>query len=386
MIDTGRTTKKILVICAALVAWSSGAQYVMPNPPSIAAEGYILLVAETGKILAEFNADEELPPASLTKIMTSYVAATMLSEDRAKLDDEVPVSVTAWRTPGSRMFIQEGTTVSLEDLLRGIVVQSGNDASVAVAEHLAGSEGAFADMMNAYGEQLELTGTYYVNSTGLPDDAHLSTARDTATLSVALIEQYPDHYAMYAEKEFTYNDITQKNRNSLLTLDQSVDGVKTGYTAEAKYCLAASALRRGMRLVTVVMGAQSDAARVRETRKLLSYGFRNFENRTIYDQSAVVATVPISFGVEPQLDLAVAERLLVTIPRGSYENVDAEIDIPDGLEAPVNKGDAVGSLRLVLEGEEIATVPLVAKQSIELAGFFARVGESIMDFFAGLFN
>ena len=374
------------MICAALVAWSSSAQYVMPNPPSIAAEGYILLVAETGKILAEFNADEELPPASLTKIMTSYVAATMLSEDRAKLDDEVHVSVTAWRTPGSRMFIQEGTTVSLEDLLRGIVIQSGNDASVAVAEHLAGSEGAFADMMNAYGEQLELNGTYYVNSTGLPDDAHLSTARDTATLSVALIEQYPGHYAMYAEKEFTYNDITQKNRNTLLTLDQSVDGVKTGYTEEAKYCLAASALRRGMRLVTVVMGAQSDAARVRETRKLLSYGFRNFENRTIYDQSAVVATVPISFGVEPELGLAVAERLLVTIPRGSYENVDAEVDIPDGLEAPVNKGDAVGSLRLVLEGEEIATVPLVAKQSIELAGFFARVGESIMSFFAGLFN
>ena len=363
-----------LGICAAPI----------PQAPSIAAKGYVLIDASTGKGLSEFNGDELLPPASLTKIMTSYVAAVEIREGRINLADQVPISVKAWRTPGSKTFVREGTSVSLSDLLRGVIIQSGNDASVAVAEYIAGSEEAFAGMMNQHAEDIGMTRTDFRNSTGLPDREHLTTARDLVTLVRSLISEFPDHYKIYSEREFTYGGIRQNNRNRLLWRDKTVDGVKTGMTKDAGFCLVASAMRGGMRLVSVVMGATDDETRMRETQKLFQWGFRYFETQTLFEPNISLQKTRIYYGEKEELELGIEEKLILTFPRGSYEDLESEIDFPSIIEAPIQIGQKIGELRVNLDGRELASVPLIARSAVLEAGFFSRASDAIELFFSGL--
>ena len=367
--------------CAALAA---AAPNFIPDPPSVSSKSYILMDAKVGAVLAMRDADEPLPPASLTKIMTSYVAAAELAAGRIALDDDVPISVKAWRTGGSRMFVQEGTTVKLEDLLRGIVIQSGNDASVAVAEFIGGSEDGFANMMNAYAEELGLAASRFVNSTGLPDEGHYSSARDLALLSAALIERYPKHYEMYAERSFQYGDIEQPNRNRLLWRDKSVDGVKTGHTDAAGYCLVAAALRDGTRLIAAVMGAASIDARFQDAQKLLAYGFRYFETRELYAGGEVLDTAEAWYGTVETVSMGVAEPLRLSLPRGRYDDLVATLETPPRFEASIAACQEIGVVRVTLDEEVLAEAPLIAHAAVPEAGLFSRMGDGIALFFRDL--
>lgn len=302
------------------------------------------------------------------------------------MDDEVLVSVKAWRTPGSRMFIREGRKVRLSDLLRGIIVQSGNDASVALAEHLAGSESAFADMMNQQAELLGMHASNFVNATGLPDEEHYTTASDLAKLTRALIDQHPEYYAIYSEREFEFNGIKQPNRNRLLWRDRTVDGVKTGHTDAAGYCLVASALRDDMRLISVVMGAKDDEDRMRESQKLLQYGFRYFETQHLYDANVALKTEPLWYGEQDTISFGVVDDVVVTIPRGRYEEVVADMTLPSRLEAPITAGDEVGELVLRLDDEAVYRAPLVALEDGVEAGVFSRAGDAVTLFFKDLWG
>ena len=380
------TSVAVLLFLWSAVLAHAQVPVIIPRPPSLDATSYIMMDATTNKVLVEFNSDEARPPASLTKIMTSYAVAAELASERISEEDMVPVSVRAWRTPGSKMFIKEGTEVRLHDLLLGMIVQSGNDASVALAEYVAGGEVAFADMMNQYAERLGMVNSYFLNATGLPDDGHVSTARDVAILSRALIQDFPDHYALYKIADFTYNDIRQPNRNRLLYLDKSVDGIKTGHTGAAGYCLAASAERSGMRLITVVLGNDSDEARIRDTKKLLSYGFRTYETRQVYDGTEIVSAAPISYGEVDELDLRLAGPLTVTYWRGRADQLKAQVDIPEEIVAPIAEGQEVGTLRLMIGEEEFAAVPVVASSDVKEAGFFSRVFEDIGKWIGKLFD
>ncbi len=377
----------LLLICSQ----ANAAPAIIPAPPQLAASGYLLIDARTGKALVEQNAEQRLPPASLTKIMTSYVAAKELALGTISLEDEVDISVEAWRTEGSRMFVREGTKVRLEDLIRGIVIQSGNDASVAVAEHIAGSEAAFADVMNQYAVQLGMVGTNFANSTGLPDDSHYTTAHDLALLTTALINEFPEHYAIYKERSFTYGapgeqPKRQANRNKLLFRDSTVDGVKTGHTKAAGYCLVASAVRDDMRLISVVMGATSEESRARESQKLLTYGFRYFETAQLYGAEEVLKQVRVWGGQHGSIRMGLAEDLLLTIPRGSRQNLQATLSFIDEVHAPVAQGDQLGTLTVTLpEGREIS-LPLKALNPVKEAGFFVGLWDSIQLFFLKLFG
>ncbi len=373
-----------LLAGAVACAVPAAGQGIVPDPPQVAARGYVLLDAATLDVLAETNADERLPPASLTKIMTSYVAASELEEGRIDLSDSVPISVNAWRTPGSRTFVREGTEVVLADLLRGIIIQSGNDASVAVAEYIAGAEDAFADMMNSHGESIGLTNTHFTNATGLPSQEQYSTAKDMALIARALIQRYPEHYAIYSERSFKYNDIEQPNRNRLLWRDRTVDGVKTGHTAAAGYCLVASAERDGMRLISVVMGAESDGIRMRESQKLLAYGFRYFETRELYDPDTPLKVSDVWYGESDTVAMGVSESVVVTIPRGRYDDLEATLDLPRAIEAPVTVGQELGELRVSLDDQLVVRAPLVAREAVAEAGFFLRFFEGIAIFFREL--
>ena len=365
------------ILTSAIACLSVGADFIVPKPPQIRATGYVLLEPGTNTLIVEQNSRERLQPASLTKIMTSYVAAAELAAGRVELDDEVPISVHAWSMSGSRMFVLEGTEVRFEDLLRGIVIQSGNDASVAVAEYIAGSEEVFADLMNEYSREIGLKDTNFANSSGLPDDNHYTTAHDVAILSARLIEDFPEHYRMYSELEFTYAGITQLNRNRMLQLDKTVDGIKTGKTEAAGYCLAASAVRDGMRLISVVMGTDSPSARVRETRKLFTYGFRNYETRTIVDPTKPIKTVEAWFGVEDTLDLGVKEAVTLTILRGQFENLAIDAVLPKRVDAPIEAGQSLGEVAISFEETELARVPLVARHSVEEDWFLNRLWDSV---------
>jgi D-alanyl-D-alanine carboxypeptidase (penicillin-binding protein 5/6) len=357
---------------------------IIPAPPQLAAEGYLLIDAATGTPLVEFNADQRLPPASLTKIMTSYVAAKEIERGIITLDDEVGVSIKAWRMEGSRMFIQEGTKVRLEDILRGIIVQSGNDASVALAEHVAGSEEGFADLMNQYAQQLGMTNTNFVNATGLPDENHYTTANDLARLTVALINQFPEQYKIYSEKYFTYSEIRQPNRNRLLMRDSSVDGVKTGHTEAAGYCLVASAVRGEMRLLSVVMGASSQEGRAAESQKLLTYGFRYFETAHLYRADETLRQVRVWGGQHQTVNLGLSADVVMTIPKGIRDELQAEIQIQNEIHAPIEKGDELGSLTIGLPDKEDISVALTALNGVQQAGFFARIWDSILLFFVNI--
>ena len=361
------------LVCAA--ATPAVAARLVPDVPPISSKGYILMDADTRDVIAERDSDTPLPPASLTKIMTSYVAAGEVAAGRARLDDEVPISVKAWRTGGSKTFVREGTKVRLEDLLRGIIIQSGNDASVALAEFIGGDEDGFANMMNTQAREIGMAASHFTNATGLPDDGHYASARDLAVLAAELIRRYPDHYAMYAERSFKYGDIKQPNRNRLLWRDKTVDGVKTGLTDAAGYCLVASALRDGTRFIAVTMGAETDNARFGDAQKLLAYGFRYFETQQIFGAGEVVATRPVWYGETDTITATVRDAVLVTLPRGRRADLQAVVDVPADVEAPIDAGEQLGIVRVTLDGETLAQVPLLADAAIAQAGVFARFGD-----------
>ncbi len=359
---------------------------IIPPPPKIAGTSYLLVDADTMKVLVENEIHEPVPPASLTKIMTGYIAAVELEAGRISLEDQVPISVKAWRAPGSRMFVREGTRVGLEDLLRGIIVQSGNDASIAMAEHIAGSEDAFADMMNQQAIQLGMTMTQYQNATGLPRDDHYTSAWDLAVLTQSLIERFPSSYQIYSERSFAFNDIEQPNRNRLLWRDRTVDGVKTGHTSAAGYCLVASAKRGNMRLISVVLGTESEEARMRESQKLLSYGFRYFETQKLYDAGVPLKTSRIWYGEAEDIQIGLAEEVFVTIPRGHYEDLKAELSVVKTIEAPVAAGQELGELRLHFADELVLSAPLVALQEAKEADMFSRLLDGAQLIFRDLFG
>ncbi|WJG07827.1 serine hydrolase [Aliiglaciecola sp. LCG003] len=369
--------------CAALTVFtvSVSAAVVIPPPPSVAAKGYILLDHNTGHVIAEMNADIQMAPASLTKMMTSYVIGNEIKLGNIKESDVVTISETAWAKnfpDSSKMFIEVGKQVSVGDLNRGIIVQSGNDACVAIAEHIAGSEDAFVSMMNAHAEKIGMSSTHFVNSHGLHDADHYTTPRDMATLGNALITDVPDEYALYKEKEFTYNDIKQYNRNSLLW-DKSlnVDGIKTGHTSDAGYSLVTSATQGDMRLVAVVMGADSERARKNENKKLLKYGFRFFETVTPYKAGHSFVSHRIFMGDKEQVDLGINQDTPITIPRGQVKNLKANFELDKKLEAPIAKGEVVGKLYLQLEGEDIAEYPLVTLQEVQEGGLIDQAWDYI---------
>ncbi|MFP4138222.1 MAG: D-alanyl-D-alanine carboxypeptidase family protein [Halomonas sp.] len=359
-------------------------QTLIPSPPQLKASSWILMDADSGRVLAEHNSDERLPPASLTKLMTAYLVERELDRGNIAMDDTVPVSEEAWRTGGSKMFIEVDSEVSIRDLLYGIIIQSGNDASVAVAEHLSGGEAPFADLMNQHVDRLGLTNTNFRNATGLPDDDHYSSARDLALLSRHIIQDYPEHYRIYAEKYFTYSDIRQPNRNRLLWRDPSVDGLKTGHTEAAGYCLVASAKRDEMRLISVVMGAESEEARAQETQKLLSYGFRYFETLKLYDRGSVLDTPRIWGGQSKQLRVGVDSDVVMTVPRARNQELDAALEIRQDIEAPVSQGERVGTLEVRLGDEVVGEQPLVALETIEEGGFFKKLIDQVQRFFTNL--
>jgi D-alanyl-D-alanine carboxypeptidase (penicillin-binding protein 5/6) len=374
-----------------LAATATAAPSLIPAAPELAASAWILLDARSGVVLAEHDADERLPPASLTKMMTDYLVAAEVDAGRLSLDDRVAISEKAWRMGGSKMFVRVGEEVRLEDLLRGIVIQSGNDASVAVAEHVAGSEAAFAEMMNQQAQLLGMENSHFMNATGMPHPEHYSSARDLSILGRRLIRDFPDHYAYYAEKEFTYGTdfqtgepITQRNRNDLLWLDQTVDGIKTGHTEEAGYCLVASAVRDGMRLVSVVMGTGSESARAQESQTLLRWGFRFYETQQLYAGGEELERQTVWQGVVDEVALGLEQDLVLTIPRGRYDELEARVELEPWPKAPIAAGDALGRLTVALDGEVLEEAPLVALQAVEPGSLFSRLWDAIRLFFVRL--
>lgn len=356
----------------------------IPAAPKLQASGYLLVDATNGEILVEHNAEEPLPPASLTKMMTAYIAEREITEGRMSFDDQVPVSVKAWKTGGSRMFIREGTEVRLEDLLRGIIIQSGNDASVAVAEYIAGSEDVFADVMNQTAISLGMTNTQFKNATGLPQEGHYTTAKDLSILAARIIQDFPDTYPIYEEKSFTYNGIKQANRNSLLFRDPTVDGLKTGHTEEAGYCLVASAERDGFRLISVVMGTASEKAREQETTKLLQYGFRYFSGKTVFAAGEPLpeSARKVWFGEMESVDLAPTEPLYVTLPLGRESAIQATLDAPDTLDAPLEAGAVVGTVKIMLGERVLAESPVAVAEAVPEGGLFKRLMDFVLRLFA----
>ncbi|MEJ2297948.1 MAG: D-alanyl-D-alanine carboxypeptidase [Woeseiaceae bacterium] len=372
------------LFCAVFVLFfgtfsTAYAQSGMPVPaaPVIGATSYLLIDAQTGQELASLDPDKSLAPASLTKIMTSYVVFKALEQDQIALEDEVTISEKAWRMPGSRMFIEVGNRVSVHDLLMGMIVQSGNDASVALAEHIAGTEEVFAQMMNQYAEQLGMHATHFVNATGMPAEGHVTTARDLATLSRAMIAEFPEHYAWHSVREFTYNDITQSNRNTLLWRDPSVDGLKTGHTEDAGYCLVASAERDGMRVISVVLGTASEKARADGSQALLNYGFRFFETRLLFKAGAEVSTARVWTSAHETSRLGVFEDLYVTVRRGTYDELESTIDIPSVIEAPVAVGQPVAELRIMHGENQVLATPLRALDDNPVGSMWQRLRDSV---------
>ncbi len=349
------------------------ANILIPPAPNIDASSYILMDFNSSKVLAEKAADQPLPPASLTKLMTVYVVFRELSSGHLTLDEKVTVSKKAWRTPGSRMFIEVGKQVSVEDLLKGVIIQSGNDASVALAEHVAGNESTFAALMNQNAERLGMLNTQFKNSTGLPEEGHYTTVHDLAILAQAIIKEFPEYYKWDAQKEFTYNNITQHNRNKLLWRDKSVDGLKTGHTEEAGYCLVASAKRNDMRLISVVMGTDSENARATESQALLNYGFRFFETRKLYDGQTPIIETRVYKGDHKKLQLGLADDLYVTVPRRNVQDLKAETVVDKIIIAPVRKGAEKGLLRVMLLDQPVDSKPLIALNEVKKGSLFQRL-------------
>ena len=372
------------LLVMALFAMQLQAATLIPAAPQINARSYLVMDADTGQILAAKDEDKRYPPASLTKMMTAYILEYELNKGNVSQDDLVLISEKAWRTQGSRMFIREGTQVKLGDLMKGIIIQSGNDASVAVAEHIAGSESAFADLMNQHARLLNMDNSHFQNATGLPGENHYASAHDLAVLAQAIINRFPEHYGIYSEKYFTYNKIRQPNRNKLLWRDKTVDGLKTGFTNAAGYCLVASAKRDGMRLISVVMGAKDENARAQESQKLLAYGFRYFRTHKLYGANEVLNSAKVWGAMKDQVSLGLDQSLTVTIPRGQADKLQASMDIDKVIEGPVRKGQVFGKARVMLGDQLVAEQPLIALEDIEEAGLMKRIWHAILMFFMSL--
>jgi D-alanyl-D-alanine carboxypeptidase (penicillin-binding protein 5/6) len=349
----------------------------IPAPPQVNARGYFLMDFTSGQVLAEVNADQRLEPASLTKLMSAYAVFHALKDGRIKMEDQVLISKHARDQDGSRMFVEVGTMVSVENLVQGMISVSGNDATVALAEHVAGSEPVFVDLMNQYAQRLGLVSTHFQNSPGMPSPEHYTTARDIAVLSAALIRDYPEYYKFYSQRSFTWNKITQPNRNGLLDRDPTVDGLKTGHTESAGYCLVSSAKRDGMRLVSVVMGSPSISAREDASAALLNYGFNFYQSRKLYDANAIVLTIPVWKGTADSVKLGVTHDVYAVVPRGQDSSLSAAADLPDPLLAPLARDREVGKLRVNLGDKTLGTYALHPIEDVGEAGFFSRMIDDV---------
>ena len=384
--------RQTFLLLLVILSTNTAAQNPVPIAPDLDGTAWILIDANTGFVIAENNADEPLPPASLAKMMTTYIAVKQIKQGTLSDYEEVLVSDNAWekggaKTDGSTMFLSPRTTVPVIDLMRGIIIQSGNDAAIALAEHISGSEDEFSNLMNDYAVELGMNKTFYYNSTGLPAEGMVSSARDQAKLAKAIIEIDPDYYAIYSEKYFQHNDINQPNRNRLLWRDSSVDGLKTGYTKAAGYCLAASARRKDMRLISVLLGSSSAESRARQTQKLLSFGFRHFDTKKIYTQGDILKdNAKVWFGVDDFLNLTIAEDIVLTLPRRSEKNLVANIIVDQKLEAPISAGEELGRLQVSLAENILIDVPLVAEKEILESGLFSRFYDWIVLFFTDLLS
>jgi len=376
----------VLSLATMLVGQAVAQSALIPSPPQIAGSSWVLKDPLSGRIIMEHNSNERLPPASLTKMMTAYIVERELDEGRIAMTDMVPISVKAWRTGGSRTFVREGTQVSVEDLLKGVIIQSGNDASVALAEFVAGSEDAFVDIMNQQARQLGMNNTNFENATGLPHPNQYSTAYDLALLAKAIIEDYPENYPLYAVKSFTYNNIRQPNRNSLLWRDESVDGLKTGHTEEAGYCLVASAKRDNTRLIAAVMGTSSAEVRAREVQKMLNYGFRYYETERLFRAGQELVDAKVWGGKSDQISVGLAEDVFVTIPRGARDKLESTVDLDSVIKAPIKVGDELGRIQVMLDGEVLVDEPALALTDVQQGGVFKRLWDAIKLFFVQLFN
>lgn len=371
-------TAIFLLLCLPVAQAAAG---IIPSPPRLAAGGYLLMDFDSGQIITESNASEQLEPASLTKLMTAYTVFRELKAGNIQLSDQVRISEKAWRMGGSRMFIEVDTQVSVEELLKGMIIQSGNDASVALAEFVAGSEETFVALMNEHASRLGLSGTRFRNSTGMPEAEHLTTPHDMALLARALIAEFPEYYGWYSEKKYTYNKITQSNRNLLLFRDESVDGLKTGHTEAAGYCLVSSAKREGMRLISVVMGTKSEKARAQESQKLLNYGFRFYETHQLYAASEPLKQMRIWKGSSETLPLGLAEELYVTVPRGQYNDLKASMSVDQNIVAPVSQGQAFGTVNINLGEETLIQRPLVALEDVGEGSLWHNALDHVMMMF-----
>ena len=388
---TKRVLYTLIFLCSSLFNSTYAAQF-LPDPPKLNAKAWILVDANTGQVIVEHNADQALPPASLAKMMTTYIVSNEIASKRLKETDLVLISDNAWelggaKTEGSTMFLSPRSKVSILDLMHGVIIQSGNDAAIALAEHISGSETAFADNMNFHAELLGMSNTYYANATGLPAEGMVTSARDLTIIAREIIQQHPSYYRIYSEKYFEHNNINQPNRNRLLWRDTSVDGLKTGYTKEAGYCLVASSKRRGMRLVSAVLGASSDESRTRETQKLFSYGFRHYDTQTIYSAGdSIKENVPVWYGQEDFLNLVIVDDITLTLPKGQDKNLSANIIVDSEVKAPISAGQEIGRVSISLNGEPMADAPLVAEKDIAQAGLFSRLFDWILLFFTQLLS
>ena len=377
--------KKILIIPLLTSVFAFGQSFV-PDAPELDLKSYILIEPNTNTVIAEFNSTSEIEPASMTKIMTAYVAADQISNELIALDDEVLISEKAWRMEGSRMFIEAGKRVSVSDLLKGIIIQSGNDASVAIAEYVGGTERGFVDLMNAYAGSLNMNNTNFQNSTGLPAVNHFSSAKDLAILTSNLITEFPEIYSFYKERQFTFNEIKQFNRNKLLWRDDSSDGVKTGHTKAAGYCLVGSAKRGDMRLITVVAGSDSDNNRFMASQRLLEYGFRFFATEKILNANQEYKQINIWGGVEKSLGLGVLEDISITLPRTSFKDLVVNYNYSNNIQAPIEIGQKIGILEIVNNDEIVFSTDLVALQNIKAKGFFGRLWSKFVLWVLSLFG
>ncbi|MCP4491040.1 MAG: D-alanyl-D-alanine carboxypeptidase [Gammaproteobacteria bacterium] len=349
----------------------------VPAPPSLKAASYYLVDFASGRVLAEKDPDKRVEPASITKLMSAYLVDKAIADGDIALDDMVTISEKAWRMKGSKMFVEVGKQVTVTDLTKGLIIQSGNDATVALAEHIAGSESAFVGYMNHQAELLGMTNTNFENSTGWPSPKHYSTARDIAILTAAVIRDYPNTYKYYQEKEYTFNGIRQFNRNRLLWRDDTVDGVKTGHTEAAGYCLVASALQSDMRLISVVLGTGSDKARTSSSRSLLNYGFRFFETHKLYRANEVLKTARLWYGEQEQVAMGVGQDIYITIPRGRYKDLDASMDIESQISAPITRGQELGQVAIKLDDEIIISENIVATHAVVEGSIISRALDSI---------
>jgi len=391
MLNKSFSLSLLILLCTLANPFAAAKQF-LPDAPNVDAKAWILVDANTGYVIAEQNADDTLPPASLAKMMTTYITSKEIAENRLKEDDLVVISDNAWelggaKTDGSTMFLSPRSKVPVIDLMRGVIIQSGNDAAISLAEHISGGETAFSDNMNYQAELMGMTNTYYMNATGLPAEGMVTSARDLTILAKAIINEHPEYYSIYSEKYFSHNNINQPNRNRLLWRDSSIDGLKTGHTEAAGYCLVASSKRRGMRLISAVLGAKSDDARARESQKLFSYGFRHFETKKIYSAGELIKeNAALWYGEEDFLNLTVENDITLTYPKGEKKNLSAQITVDNEISAPITAGQVLGSLEITLDGKTMTQVSLVAEKDIAEAGFFSRFFDWILLFFTQLLS